>query len=176
MRWADSDPVGFYNAIQAQLEEMGLLSNDQNIPNGAPPPNIPAEFDGVPEAFVKEHMELRQKAEKFDQFMQSYESDRSAQENQAQLDKIMDGLHTKHGQFDEDAVLARMIKGMNPDDAVKDYLKVVQEFSSPQSRNNTPPPVLGGGRTAVDQVDSSKLKDRTTRKAVVAEILGRIDS
>jgi len=58
---------------------------------------------------------------------------------------------------------------------VKDYLKVIQELNSPQPKSSAPP-VLGGGRTAVDQVDSSKMNDPKTRKALVAEILGGIDS
>jgi hypothetical protein len=173
MRWADSDPLAFYNAIKEQLEEMELLTNDNNTQLNTAP-TVPPEFDGVPEAFVKEHLELRSKAEKFDKFMSDYENEKNTTQNQQQLDKIMSELHTKHGRFDEDAVLARMIKGMNPDDAVKDYIKVVSEISNPQKQ--APPPVLGSGRTAVDQVDSSKLKDNKTRKALVAEILGGIDS
>jgi hypothetical protein len=174
MRWADADPMSFYTAIKEQLESMGLLTNEQsNIQPNGQAPEFP-EFEGVPEQFLKEHMEMKEKADKFDKFMETYENEKNASQNQAQLDKIMGELHTKHGRFDEDAVLARMIKGMNPDDAVKDYMKVVAEISSPQRQ--TPPPVLGGGRTAVDQVDTSKLNDNKTRKALVAEILGGIDS
>jgi hypothetical protein len=179
MRWADQDPLAFYNAIRQQLEEMDLLSNDQNFQqNGQQQTNapvVPPEFDGVPEAFVKEHLELRQKAEKFDKFMNNYEDEKNTATNQAQLDKMMKELHTKHGRFDEDAVLAKMIRGMKPDDAVKEHLDFIKEISSPQGRQ-APPPVLGSGRTAVDQVDSSKLKNSSTRRALVAEILGGIDS
>lgn len=175
MRWADADPLSFYQAIKEQLESMGILTNEQNTQQTGQAPELP-EFEGIPESFLKEHLELREKADKFDRFMENYESEKNMQTNQQQLDKIMAELHTKHGRFDEDAVLARMIKGMNPDDAAKDYLKSIQEYISNPQGKQAPPPVLGAGRTAVDQVDSSKLNDPKTRKALVAEILGGIDS
>lgn len=130
--------------------------------------NLP-EYEGLPPAVVaKLQAQDRQLAE-FAKFKQDQESAAEKQTNEQRLDKLLKEMETKHGKFDQHAVLGRMMDGMSPEDAIKDYKKMMEGFSSPT--RSTPPPVLGGGRTGVDQVDSSKLKDKKTRKAHVADML-----
>jgi hypothetical protein len=86
---------------------------------------------------------------------------------------MMEDLHTRHGKFDDGAILARIMNGMKPDEAVADFNKHISENYNPKA---SAPPVVGGGRTAVDQVDSSKMKDKKTRLQTIQSILGGIDT
>ena len=174
MRLGDADPLKLYNEIGAYLKEEGLLdmpTEDGGNGNGQEANPL---FDGASPEFVKEYQELKTKADKFESFMTQIEAERTNADGQRQLDKMMGELHTKHGDFDEMAVLARIMNGMKPDEAVADFNEMISKNYNPKAK--TAPPVIGGGRTAVDQVDSSKMKDKKTRLAAVQSILGGIDS
>ena len=174
MRLGDADPVKLYNEIGAFLKEEGLLEMSNDADGGNTGQEANPLFDGASPEFVKEYESLKAKADKFESFMTQIESERENADGQRQLDKMMGELHTKHGDFDEMAVLARIMNGMKPDEAVADFNEMISKNYNPKAK--TAPPVIGGGRTAVDQVDSSKMKDKKTRLAAVQSILGGIDS
>lgn len=171
MKIGDTDPMLLYTQIGEFLKEEGLL----NMPEEQEPEVDPM-FEGASPELVKKFKDMEAKTTKFETFQQTIEQERQNAEGQRELDKMMKELHTKHGEFDEMAVLARIMNGRKPDDAVKDYNDYLNKNYNPKPKPIAPP-VLGGGRTAVDQVDSSKIRhDKTARKALVNQILGGIDS
>jgi len=171
MKIGDQDPLLLYKQIGEYLKEEGLLEMPQEQEVEVDPM-----FEGASPELVKEFKELKGKVGKFDSFMTDIEQERSNAAGQRELDKMMSELHTKHGEFDEMAVLARIMNGKKPDEAVKDYNDYLAKNYNPKPKASAPP-VLGGGRTAVDQVDSSKIRnDKTARKALVGQLLEGIDS
>jgi hypothetical protein len=171
MKIGDTDPLMLYNQIGEYLKEEGLLKMPEEQE-----PEVDPMFDGASPELVKKFKDMEAKTTKFEQFQQTIEQERTNAQGQRELDKMMKELHTKHGEFDEMAVLARIMNGHKPDDAVKDYNDYLNKNYNPKPKAAAPP-VLGGGRTAVDQVDSSKIRhDKTARKALVNQILGGIDS
>lgn len=168
MMWADQNPLEFYNAVKSQLEELGLMENEIQPPVGGSNP-LP-EYEGLPDGFVKKFQGVEQTLGKINDFVDSFQKEQERNNNRQMLDKTLKDLENKHGKFDEDAVLGRIIsKEMTPEEAVLDYLKVIKEFNSP--KRETPPPTMGGGRTAMEQVDGNKIKDTKSRKQLVAELL-----
>jgi len=171
MKIGDTDPLMLYNQIGEYLKEEGLLK----MP-GEQEQEVDSMFDGASPELVKKFKDMEAKTTKFEQFQQTIEQERTNAAGQQELDKMMKELHTKHGEFDEMAVLARIMNGHKPDDAVKDYNDYLNKNYNPKPKA-TAPPVLGGGRTAVDQVDSSKIRhDKVARKALVNQLLGGIDT
>lgn len=169
MRIGDTDPLLLYTQIGEFLKEEGLLP----VPEENGQEELDPMFEGASPELVKEFKKLQQNSSKFDSFIQQYETNQRNAEGQRQLDKMMEDLHTRHGKFDDKAILARIVDGMKPDEAVADFRKHIEENYNPKPKA---PPIVGGGRTAVDQVDSSKMKDRKTRLATVQSILGGIDT
>lgn len=172
MAIGDKDPLLLYNQIGEYLKEEGLLPMSDS---GMQEPELDPIFEGANPELVKKFKDMEGKVTKFDAFMEQYDTQQKNAEGQRQLDKMLGELHTKHGDFDEQAVLARIMNGMKPDEAVQDFNKMISERYNPKPKPSAPP-VIGGGRTAVDQVDASKMKDKKTRLATVQSILGGIDS
>lgn len=179
MRWADEDPAGFYqevkNRIHALAEEgvidMSMLEGDTPDPVGS---NLP-EFEGVPEQFVQRYQGLENQLNEVLEWKKNQESQAESQSRQQQLDNLFENLHNDHGDFDKAAVMGRILEGMSPEEAVKDYQKLVKEISTP--KRQTPPSTLpGGGQSIREQVDSSKLGDKKTRTGLVTDLLKTIDS
>ncbi len=168
MRFAEQDPKGFYEAVAESLKEMGLMEPENTPVGGSPLP----EYDGLPDNFVSEFQSLKKELTDLREFKSNLETERQTQSQQQQLDNLLKDMETKHGKFDQAAVMGRMLQGMSAEDAVKDYQKLIKEISTPATR--TPPPILGGGRTAVEQVDSSKIRnDKKARTSLVADLLNR---
>lgn len=174
LNWANQDPVEFYNQVRQTLLEMELLEEENNGQQAPPVGSNLPEFEGVNPQFVEKFQTLETELNDLRQFKQSIESERKEQTQQQQLDDLLSKLENEHGKFDQDAVLGRMLKGMSPEDAVKDWQKMMKEFNTPERR--TPPPTLSGGRVATEQVDASKLADKKTRKSLVTDLLRNIDS
>lgn len=167
IRWANENPLDFYEQVRETLKEMELLEQEET-PVGMES-NLP-EYEGVPSKLVEEITGLKSELESLREFKSNYESEKNQQTQQQQLDNLLDTLENDHGKFDRDGVLGRMLKGMSPEDAVKDWQKMIKGFNSPERK--TPPPVLSGARTAVDQVDASKIRnDKKARTNLVTDLL-----
>lgn len=172
LNWANQDPVEFYNQVRQTLMELELLDNE-DITTPPVGNNLP-EFEGVNPQFVEKFTNLENELKELREFKGKIENETKERTQQQQLDDLLSKLENDHGRFDQDAVLGRMLKGMSPEEAVKDWQKMMKEFSTPERR--TPPPTLSGGRVAVEQVDTSKLADKKTRKSLVTDLLRNIDS
>lgn len=88
----------------------------------------------------------------------------------ADLDRELNSLKEKHGEYDEDYVLAKMQNGMSGEDAVKSYQALVQRITPAPFA----PAVLGnrGGGSGIPSgaIDPTKLSGKETRN-LVAEML-----
>lgn len=169
MQWAEQDPKGFHEAVVNSLKEMGLMDDPENTPVGGS--NLP-EYEGLPDNFVSEFTSLKSELNELREFKSNLENERQQSSQQQQLDNLLKKLETDHGKFDQPAVMGRMLQGMTAEDAVKDWKKYIKELNTPAK---TPPPVLSGGRTAVEQVDSSKIRnDKKARTSLVADLLNRM--
>lgn len=171
MTQANEDPLEFFKNVRERLIEMEYDLSEIESPAGSTPVggNSLPEFEGLPTPFVDKFSQMEKTMNSVMEFINETKSERENASAQQQLDKILTDLENKHGKFDHPAVIARIINGMNPEDAIKDYKKAWESLNNP--KRDTPPPVLGGGRTALDQVDTSKLKNGQDRRTHIADIL-----
>jgi hypothetical protein len=133
--------------------------------------NNPWADDGVPDAFAKEHLQLREIVGALaEQFMGSQTASQEAAED-AELDSVLNDLHENFGDFNEELVLLKIANGMEPASAVQAWQGEMQQFIDNRRSPRIPPPVSGGnGSIASGGVDPSKLGD-AERKAYIAKTL-----
>jgi hypothetical protein len=97
---------------------------------------------------------------------QSYQQQQYESQQMAQLDRLMEDMHSRHGDFDDDWFLLQLEKGRSPEQAINAYK---ERFGSPE-RKPAPRILTGNGAVRQDQVDPSKLSD-ADRKAYALAIL-----
>jgi len=174
-RMAEVDPPGFYRYIGELLTDMDMMDTDTGTGGEEAPAtsNLP-EYEGIPEEFMTDYQSMKEEIGGLRDFVNGAKAEKESAGQQRQLDELLSGLHTDHGDFDDPAVMGRILQGMDPKDAVKDYQDMVTKVIN--SRNKRPnPPTLGGGATAIDQVDSSKLTNKKDRVGAVASILKSLE-
>lgn len=184
MKWADTDPVEFYKEVKSTIKrladegviDMGLLDDDLGGNPSTPVGSDLPEFEGVPSEFVERYQKMESQLSEISEWKKNQEAERETQSRQQQLDNLFEDLHNKHGNFDKAAVMGRILEGMDPEEAVKDYQKLIKEISTPERK--TPPQTLpGGGASIREQVDSSKIRDdKKARTSLVTDLLKTIDS
>lgn len=159
------DPANFVQMLQEALKETGMSDDpvqqvEPTSGDGGIAPEIEARF-----ARMEKMMEGA-----FGQFQQ-FSSSYAEQQQEAQLDKLLSDMHSKHGQFDDDWVLLQIERGAKPEEAIGAWQEnIIKKYGSSTHR---PAPVLPPTNGAVhqqNQVDPSKLS-KDDRKRFGAEIL-----
>jgi hypothetical protein len=85
-------------------------------------------------------------------------------EAEAAIDKALNDLKKKHGDFDEEQIVMRMLhKNMKPEDAYMEYTNMVSEL---KKRPLTPMLLGGGGGIPKPGIDVRKLDGKATRSLV----------
>lgn len=162
MQLIENDPEFIYNQIAEYLQQNGRLPNMQQEPEQE-------EFvDDDPYGAKIGQMEkvLTALAERF----LDAEDRTTKQQEDAQLDSIMADLQAKHGDFDEEFVLAKMLQGYEPEDAVAAWGKTL-ESALETHRTRRPAPVMGsGGGVPGGGIDPSKLNSSQTQE-LIAQML-----
>ncbi len=126
--------------------------------------------DDAPDWEAK-YNELSHKFEGMDEKFSSFQSQQEELEQNQMLDSVMDDLHNRHGDFNEQWILVQIANGSSPDEAVESWNDLQQSIVDSRT-SNPPPPLMGGpGGTPLDQVDKTKLRDPNARKAYGAALL-----
>lgn len=166
----NSDPIGTLEILQEGYKDyMGEFDDNSGQPDGGTVHSVP-EFEGLPPQAAEYIKGLESQLSEVHEFMQESRTEKQEQQEMAQLDKTLSDMHNKHGDFDEDYVLVQLANGYPPEKAIERYNQFVEKVVS--SRNKKPAPKLPGvGSLPSGQVDASKIKGPTDRKALVAQIL-----
>lgn len=110
---------------------------------------------------------LQEQAERLAQL----EQEREMEKYEEQLDAYMKYLHEQHGDFDDDYVVTLLANGVDGDEAVSRYNKIVETATANMS---TPPPaprvMPSGGGVPSNAIDPKTLTDGQT-KDLVAQML-----
>lgn len=132
---------------------------------------------GIPDDFATMFLQQQEVLQALAEKVMGYDSSRQEDEEAAQLDGVLDDLHSRYGEFDEDAVLLRMYQGMDPDSAVKDWDQSIQQAINSRQSTKPPPMVLGGnGSVPHGGVDPTKLSDADRRKYIAQQLQAVIDN
>lgn len=132
---------------------------------------------GIPDDFANMFIQQQQVLSALAERVMGYDSRNQEQEEAAQLDSVLDDLHSNYGEFDEDAVLLRMYQGMDPDSAVQSWGESIQQAINSRQSAKPPPFVLGGnGSVPHGGVDPSKMGDKDRRSYIAQQLQAVIDN
>lgn len=130
------------------------------------------QFQGLPPA-VQERLDQQQRVlEAVAEYILGNEESAQQQAEDSELDSYMENLQTEFGEFDEDFVLAKMLSGMDGEQAVRAYQQAVQkQINQSQQAYEKLPPVLSGGGVVPQEQQSVSQLDRKDIRSLVANIM-----
>jgi len=172
----ESDPAKVLEFLQNELGVNQQTQGQEEFESQTDYGSDPA-FSDLPEEFVSRFTQLEQLIQGLANEVVTSKTIREQQEQDQALQNVLDGLKSKHGEFDEDAVLLRMSKGMKPDDAVKDYNAWVDRLVAQKTKDNRRPvpPVLGGAGAVPVGTDLSKASRQQSRD-IFAQMLAQTNN
>lgn len=190
----ETNPQGFYQALQQSYNfgneqgtagqqgagpvDYGQQQQQQQFSN----PVTQDDFQQQPDPFANHP--LAQQIQQQDQLLrviaereiQRQEEAQAAQDAQA-LEQALTDLHTQHGNFDENYVLALAAQGVPLDEAVQTWQQALQQhMQQVNAPNNNAPVVVGaGGGYPTQQVDTTNLTDKQRKDLVVQMLAANAD-
>lgn len=151
------------------LESEGLLGQEEDEEE-----EEEVDWDSIPPALRKQIEQLQGGFSTLAEYQIAQEQARREAEEDALLDKELKQLREKYGDYDEEWVLAKMINGMDAEDAVKAYHewldKTLQERNRPQPNFRPLGSGSGGFPTGNPGFDPKKASSREV-KDLVAQML-----
>jgi hypothetical protein len=165
VEWIESEPEEVIKFITESYLDMDPSGNNQ--PVGTTPPDL--EFGDLDPKVAEYIKGLQGELGEVKSFINETKSQQEERQQIELLDNTLKEMHTKHGEFDDDYILAQLANGHSPDKAIEKYNELIQKVSSPARK--PPPPVLTGGSVPSGQVDLASLKNRTSRVDLVSKIL-----
>jgi len=163
-----AEAVNIYRIIDQEpervleiLQEMLKVENEEIVTPEIIQPVVP-EYEGLPEPFVQKFSQMETALERFNNFIELQEQQRVEAEQFRELDTLLERMHTKHGDFDDEYVIAKLAAGMSPEDSISSYTKLVEKLTAPKS--SPAPSLLGGaGGVPTGQVNPKEMTSAETR-------------
>jgi hypothetical protein len=151
--------------IMRILQLEAEMSDEQDYgyeENGEPDPN-----EVFQQNVSQELEDLRAWRENFEMQQQS------AEENQ-QLDGVLNAMHTRYGDFDDNWILVRLAEHGNIEQSIKEWNAMIGKYTQNGSQRQAPKVMGGQGGVPNEQVDVKQLrgKDRRSTVAAMLESLG----
>ena len=155
-------PVG---SQQQQLQNPFANPQEQN-PLGQ-------SVQGLPPEFVEKFEQQGQMLQTLAQIILDQQTSQAQEQEDAELDRVLNSLKEKHGEFDENYVLSQMLAGVEAEQAVSQYMQFVQQITNKANPQPALLPTLSnnGGSGVAEQPQSIKDLSSKDVKNLVANIL-----
>lgn len=169
----DSEPQ---QVVEALAQALGLQVGPAQGPGQNNGNNgeveIPEEFEGLPPKAFQMLQQQQQALEAIAQMLLNNNQTAQQQQEDAELDQLLTSLKEKHGEFDEEYVISKMIAGADPDKAVQAYQNLIQNGLNKRGNPGPEFPILGGGGVT-PQEGGKKVTElnRNETKNLVAQVL-----
>lgn len=165
----NSDPEQVMSLLQ---EAMG--QGEEETPQGLEGQNTGGAENpmaGLPPQFVEQFNQMQQVLEALAGNHLEQQTQQQQKEEDTQLDTTLSSLKEKHGEFDEDYVMAKMMVGVDPEKAVESYFAAIQGQVNKRAATPNVPAILGGGGAAPQ--GASDIKDASSKdvRALVTNLL-----
>jgi len=158
-----NDPAQLIRELTSAMREAGMPVDSIFEPEEEQEESVQYE---IPKQYLSKMDQLEKALGTVYSQQQQFQQSQIEAQQMAQLDKLMQDMHSQHGEFDDDWFLLQLEKGRTPDQAINAYK---ERFGSPE-RKPAPRILTGNGAVRQDQVDPSKLSD-SDRKAYALAIL-----
>jgi hypothetical protein len=166
----ENDPKSIYDAL---AEHNGWAEQGQNDSE-----NPEYEPEGEVDPRILRAEQLAEAVAEYT--MTQHQQQQEAAEDEA-LDAEIAGL-LEENKLTEDPhverfMLGLMLAGASAQDAMKEYLALTSEVATRPRANSTAPVVMGsGGGVPSGQISREQLRDKTTRKSLVAQMVANMNS
>lgn len=164
----NDEPEKVYQVLQEFLKMNEEL--EEGTPQVEQTPTPLPEFEGVPAPFVEKFTQMEQALAQMNEFFQNEQQTRQQAAQEKELDTLLSAMHTKHGDFDEDYVVAKLAAGLTPDQALESYKSLTEKLTAPKTSRPAPSLLGGAGGVPTGQVDPSKMSEAETRDFVAKMI------
>lgn len=159
----DSDPQKFIQGVMQAYElaqpEQGTQGNQQ-VEQIAPDPDDP---------YNQRFSQMEEMLANMANMLLSNQQTEQQRQEDAQLEEILTGLKSKHGDFDEIYVLTLMSQGMDPDAAVGQFKTTIGEYAKALNAPAAEAPVVVGGSSGVPTtpVQPGDMSSQDTKNLVI---------
>jgi hypothetical protein len=162
-QYGDDFDANLARILQLEMEQQ---MNDPNYD--------PSQQDFEPDPDEAFRQNVVEKLEAYEQRFQEMDSFAEEQEQMAQLDGVLEQMHTKFGEFDDDWVVTRLAAHGNIEQAMKEWQSMIAKHTAAQgAQRRVPPKVMGGqGGVPSGQTDTTKLRGQNRRQMVAAYLEG----
>lgn len=156
----EQNPRDVYEALAQQFnlgqQEQGEAGKD-----------VPEGYENLPPEVIDRIRQLESGYETVAQQMMNQRQQEAERSEDVILERTMADLKNRYGNFDEQYVLAHMLNGTKPDEAVAAYQSLVEQVIAENNRPK-PPRILGSGSLVPGEqrVDVTKMNPGQTRDLV----------
>lgn len=145
---------------------------------GIPQPGGSQQLPGLPPEIQQQFDAWSQKFPVFEQVLETLaqnhltqQQDQTQAAEDQQLDQYLGLLKQEYGEYDEDFVMAKMMAGMDGEEAVQMYQQRIQGQVNDRSRRPNVPTILGGGGSVPQEGQRIAKASRNDVRGLVANIL-----
>lgn len=172
----DTNPEQVVALIQEAIgqgqEQTPVPAEQQVAPQGQQEPQG-QEAPGIPPEVAQQLNTMQQVLEALAQrVLDADSSQQEAQEDQ-QLDQYFELLKQEFGDFDEDYVIAKMLAGMDGEQAVQAFQQSIQGRVNERAQSPNIPPILSGGGSVPTETQRISSAPRSDIKNLVTNILAQ---
>lgn len=161
-----------FNQLGQYLEKEGLIGQEEDQDTKTGDDGI--DWDDVPPALKKQIEQLQSGFSTLAEAqLHEAQAKKEAQEDAA-LEAELKSLRDKYGDYDEDWVLAKMINGMEPEQAVKSYTEWLDKTLKERNRPNTGFKALGSGGdfpSGMGQFDPKKATAKQVQDMITQKLM-----
>lgn len=172
-RILDQEPERVYEILKEMLEVSNDNSQEPVIETGEPP--VIPEFEGIPPQFIDKFSKMEAALEQLSGYFTQQQQREIEQQEAAELDTLLERMHTKHGEFDDEFVIAKLAAGLDPQAAIDAYTSFVEKLTAP--KNRPAPSLLGGaGGVPTGQVNPKDMSPAETRDFIARALAAQNNS
>jgi hypothetical protein len=172
LRAIQEDPRSVYDSLASSYGYAETQNNNQpNSGQGKPE----SDLSGLPPEVAEKLQRLEGGYDTMAQILLERQKQDEAHAADAELEKEFKQLKDKHGEFDENFVIAQMMQGLSGDDAVKAYQSLVDRVLTDRAKAPAPR-LLGSGTASIPgegKVDVRKMDSGQTKQFVTAYLAAR---
>jgi vacuolar-type H+-ATPase subunit I/STV1 len=168
LRAIQEDPRSVYDSLATSY---GYNEAQQNSGQGKPE----SDLSGLPPEIAEKLQRLEGGYDTMAQILLEKQKQDEANAADVELEKEFKQLRDKHGEFDENFVIAQMMQGLSGDDAVKAYQSLVDRVLTDRAKAPAPR-LLGSGTASIPgegKVDVRKMDSGQTKQFVSAYLAAR---
>lgn len=171
----NSDPHRMYRTLAEMIENGDIEVPEEFLNNNDDQSNQPqaeqepaALYEGLPQAFLDRFQQMEQALLQVGEHLTTQQEQAQIDADNKVLDDLLGNMHTTHGEFDEDFILAKLASGHSPEQAIESYKSFVASLTAPKNTPSQVPAFLSGnGGVPTSQGDPTKLNSKQTQQLMV---------